>query len=51
MKLEDLNNYPEYPDKEIVEQFCTLALDKADDLTIKETLGNLRYLCDKQWHT
>lgn len=51
MKLEDLNNYPEYPSKDIVEQFCNLALDEADHVTTKETLDNLRYLGDKQWHT
>jgi hypothetical protein len=51
MKLEDLNNYPEYPDKEIVKQFCILVLDEAENKTAKETLSNLRYLGDKQWHT
>ena len=51
MKLEDLNNYPEYPPQEVVEQFCDLALDEAEHVTTKETLGTLCYLGDKQWHT
>lgn len=51
MKLDDLNNYPEYPGKEIIEQFCSLALDEAEDVTTKEILRNLRALGDKQWHT
>jgi len=51
MKLEDLNNYPEYPGCEIVEQFCNLLLDEAEKETPERTLGGLRYLGDKQWHT
>ncbi|MBI5954008.1 MAG: hypothetical protein HY865_20320 [Chloroflexi bacterium] len=51
MKLEDLNNYPEYPEIEVVEQFCNLVLDQAETVMIEETLGNLRCLGDKQWHT
>jgi len=51
MKLEDLNNYPEYPSIEVVEQFCNLVLDQAEIVLLKDTLDNLRYLGDKQWHT
>jgi len=51
MKLEDLNSHPEYPKWDIVEQFCNLALDQAETVTVNETLGNLKYLGDKQWHT
>ena len=51
MKLEDLNNYPEYPEIEVVEQFCNLVLDQAETVMTEETFGHLRYLGDKQWHT
>jgi len=51
MKREDLNNYPEYPSKEIVERFCNFVLDEADKFVPEDTLGDLNYLGDKQWHT
>jgi hypothetical protein len=51
MKLEDLNNYPEYPSIEVVERFCNFVLDEAEKFTPEVTLGNLQYLGDKQWHT
>ena len=51
MKFEDLNNYPEYPDNKVVDQFCRLVLAEAEEKIPEETLGRLRYLGDKQWHT
>jgi hypothetical protein len=51
MKLEDLNNSPEYPSRKVLEQFCNLAMDEAEKMTVKETLGILCHLGDKQWHT
>ena len=51
MNLSDLNQYPEYPSNELVEQFCNLALDQAGSEIPEKTLSNLGYLGDKLWHT
>ena len=36
MKFEDLNNYPEYPDNKVVDQFCRLVLAEAEEKSPKK---------------
>ena len=51
MKFSDLDSHPEYPDKQVIEDFCILVLQESEMETVVETLDKLRLLGDKQWHT
>jgi hypothetical protein len=51
MKYSEIDNYPEYPDKKVIERFCNLVLQESEKEIVTETLKKLRHLGDKQWHT
>jgi hypothetical protein len=51
MEYIEIDNYPEDPGKQIVENFCNLVLQESDKEIVAETMKKLLHLGDKQWHT
>ena len=49
-KFEDINEFGEYPDEKIIEEFFDFVLKKSTDEPLMVTLDKLVELGDKQWH-
>lgn len=49
-KFEDINEYGEYPDESIIEEFIDFVIQNSVDEQLMQTLDKLVELGDKQWH-
>lgn len=49
-KFEDINEYGEYPDEPIIEEFFDYVIKNSINEPLMETLEKLTELGDKQWH-
>lgn len=48
--FEEINNYPEYPEQDVVKNFVEYVLDKSINESREITLEKLEILTDKQYH-